>query len=126
MTCLLTKHDEGGCPLFVSRRVGGVLAGISTGVGHFKVRNPNGRVLQGVVEEDNPVLEGRVGETLSVDRVVHSNVVPLTINGFPNPRHLSENKSLRFLFVQSFSLKSYISIKDSGVSSFHFKVRLIR
>ena len=78
--------------MFVSRRVGGVLAGISTGVGHFKVRNPNGRVLQGVVEEDNPVLEGRVGETLSVDRVVHSNVVPLTINGFPNPRHLSEQK----------------------------------
>lgn len=32
---LLTQHDEGGRPLFVSRRVGGVLAGVAAGVGHL-------------------------------------------------------------------------------------------
>lgn len=40
------------------------------------------------MEEDNSVLEGQVGEALSIDRVVDSNVVPLTINRFPYPRHL--------------------------------------
>lgn len=74
--------------MFVSRGVGGVLAGIPAGIGHFELRNPDGRVLQTVVEEDDSVLEGRVGETLSVDRVVYGDVVPLTIDGFPYPRHL--------------------------------------
>lgn len=84
----LTEHDEGSRPLFISRRVGGVLAGVAAGVGHPQVRNPNGRVLQTVVEEDHSVLEEQVGETLSIDGVKHSNVVPLTVDGFPYPRHL--------------------------------------
>lgn len=83
ITSQLTEHDEGSRPLFISRRVGGVLAGIMAGVGHCQVRNPNGRVLQTVVEEDNSVLEGRVGETVSKQGVEYSDVVPLTIDGFP-------------------------------------------
>lgn len=79
----LTEHDEGSRPLFISRRVGGVLAGVAAGVGHPQVRNPNGRVLQTVVEEDHSVLEGQVGETLSIDGVKNGNVVPLTVDGFP-------------------------------------------
>lgn len=75
--------------MFVPRRVGGVLAGVTAGVGHLQVRNPDGRVLQTVVEEGDSVLEGRVGETLSVHGVEHSDVVPVTISGFPYPRHLA-------------------------------------
>lgn len=40
------------------------------------------------MEEDNPVFEGQVGETLTVDGVIYSDVVPLAIDGFPYPRHL--------------------------------------
>lgn len=87
-TSELTEHDEGSRPLFVPRGVGGVLAGVPAGIGHSQVRDPNGRVLQTVLEEDNSALEGQVGETLSVRGVENSDVVPLTIDGFPYPRHL--------------------------------------
>lgn len=90
----LTKHDEGGCPLFISSRIGGVLAGIATGVGHSQVRNPDGWVLQTVVKEHNAVLEGHIWETLSIHRVVHSNVVPVSVGGFPYPGHLIRIKNL--------------------------------
>lgn len=90
----LTKHDEGGCPLFISSRIGGVLAGIATGVGHSQVRNPDGWVLQTVVKENNAVLEGHIRETLSIHRVVHSNVVPVSVGGFPYPGHLIRIKNL--------------------------------
>lgn len=89
-TCGLTKHDEVGRPLFVSRGVGGVLAGVTASVGHFEVWNLDGWVLQCVMEEDDPVFEGQVGETLSVDGVENSDVVSLTIDGLPYPRHLEE------------------------------------
>lgn len=35
ITSRLTEHDERGRPLFVPRRVGGVLAGVAAGVGHL-------------------------------------------------------------------------------------------
>lgn len=85
---LLTEHHQGGGSLLVPSRVGGVLAGIASGIGHPQVRNPDGRVLKAVLEEDNPVLEGRVGETPSVGGMVHGNVVPLAVAGLPYPRYL--------------------------------------
>lgn len=78
--------------MFVPRRVGGVLARVTAGVGHSQVRNPDGRVLQTVVEEDDSVLEGQVGKTLSICGVEHSDVVPLTISGFPYPGHLARTQ----------------------------------
>lgn len=84
----LTQHDQSRRPLFIPRRVGGVLAGVAAGVGHFQVRDSNGRVLQGVVQENHPVLERHVGETLSIYGVVDGDVVALSIGRFPDPRHL--------------------------------------
>lgn len=86
----LTEHGEGGGPLFVSRWVGGVLAGVAASVCHSQVGDADGRVLQSVVEEDDPVLEIGVGKALPINRVEHGDVVPLALNGFPNPRHLDE------------------------------------
>lgn len=88
----LTEHDERGRPLFVSRRVCGVFAGVATSVGHFEVRYPNGRILQAVVQEHNSVFEELVGETLSVDWMIHGDVVPLSVHGLPNPRHLGRRE----------------------------------
>lgn len=84
----LTKHDEGSCPLLISRGVGGIFAGIAASVRHCQVRNPDGRVLQIVMDEHHSVFEGQVGETLSIHGVENGNIVSLTINGFPYPRHL--------------------------------------
>ena len=90
MTALLTEHDEGGGALLVSRGVGGVLAGVAPGIGHPQVGDPDGRVLQAVVQEHNPFFESQVGETLPVARVVNSDVVPLALRGFPDPGHLED------------------------------------
>lgn len=46
------------------------------------------------MEEDDSVLEGRVGETLSIGGVEHGDVVPLTISGFPYPRHLASTEQV--------------------------------
>lgn len=86
--CILTEHNEGGCPLLISRGVGGVLAGVAAGICHSQVGNPNRWVFQAVMEEDDSVFEKGVGEALSIGWVVHSNVVPLAIDGFPYPGHL--------------------------------------
>ena len=93
-TSELTQHDERGGPLLVPRGVGGVLAGVAAGIGHLQVRDADGRVLQALLrQEGDSALEGRVGETLSVYRVVNGDVVPLTIDGFPDPGHLETTET---------------------------------
>lgn len=84
----LTEHDEGGCPLLISRGVGCIFTGVAASIRHFQVRNPDGRVLQVVMEEHHSVFEGQVGETLSIQGVENGDIVSLTINGFPYPWHL--------------------------------------
>lgn len=126
VTFKLTEHDEGGRPLLVSGRVGGVLAGVAAGVGHFQVINPDGRVLQAVVEEDDPVLEGQVGETLSVHGVENGDVVPLTIDGLPYPRHLEtelEKKTVVIFSLCGFTRKK-VNYSEKQKSNFQFKVGL--
>lgn len=81
----LTKHDEASCPLLISRWVSCIFACITASVRHFQVRNPDGRVLQAVMEEQNSILEGQVGKTLSIHGVENSDIVSLAISGFPNP-----------------------------------------
>lgn len=81
--------------MLVSSRVGGIFTGVPASVGHRQVGNPNGWVLQSVVEEHDTVLEGWLGETLSVNWVENSDVVPLTINGFPYPGHLVKTDGLK-------------------------------
>lgn len=84
----LTQHDERGGPLFVPSGVGGVFAGVAAGVGHFQVGDLDGWVLQALLEEGDPTSEGLVGEALSIDGVVHSDVVPLAVSVLEYPRHL--------------------------------------
>lgn len=98
----LTKHDEGSCPLLISRWVSCIFACITASVRHFQVRNPDGRVLQAVMEEHNSVFVWQVGETLSIHGVENSDIVSLAISGFPNPWHLKtrefkKKKKKRFL-----------------------------
>lgn len=84
----LTQHDECGGPLFVPGGVGGVFACVAAGVRHFQVGDTDGWILQALLEKDNPPSEGQVGETLSVRRVIHGDVVSLTVSVLEYPRHL--------------------------------------
>lgn len=60
------------------------------------------------MEKDNPVLEGRVGETLAIRGVKHGDVVSLTVGVFPNPRHLVKT-------MQCISLNWHLAMNPSAL-----------
>ena len=74
--------------MFESSGIGGELTDVAARIRHSQVGNPDGGVLQMSPEKGDSILEDHTGETLSVERVEHSDDFSLAINRLPHPRHL--------------------------------------